>query len=107
MAGHASPDAVAFDPCVGVARTNYVVFTFVDARLAINAGDYGGVAVDVHGESFIVKVIGFLIGRSDPLQIFGFVHDRTVVIRVDERVVDEIGDSQGLVPVLAWASSQF
>jgi hypothetical protein len=31
VAGHASPDAVAFDPRIGVAGTYYVVFAFIRA----------------------------------------------------------------------------
>lgn len=92
MAGYAAPDAVAADPGVGVTRADYVLFAFVGAGFAIDAVDYGGVAVDVDGEAFVVEVIGFLIGGGDPLQVFGLVHDRAVVISVDEGVVDEVGD---------------
>jgi hypothetical protein len=45
-----------------------------------------------------------LIGGCDPCHVFGLVHERAVVVGVDERVVDEVGDffdlliGFGLVP---------
>jgi hypothetical protein len=92
VAGNAAPDAVAADPGVGVAGAENVFFAFVGAGFAIDAVDDGGVAVDVDGEAFVVEVVGFLIGGGDPLQVFGLVHDRAVVVGVDEGVVDEVGD---------------
>ena len=92
VAGDAAPDTVAADPGVGVAGADDVFFAFVGAGLAIDAVDDGGVAVDVDGHAFVEEVVGFLLGGGDPFQVFGFVHDGAVVVGVDERVVDEVGD---------------
>ena len=67
------------------------MLAFDGAGFAVDAVDDSGVSVDVDGHAFVEEVVGFLVGRADPLHVFGFVHDRTVVIGV-EGVVDAVGD---------------
>jgi hypothetical protein len=92
VAGDAAPDAAVADPGVGVARADDVFLAFVGAGFAVDAVDDSGVGVDVDGHAFVEEVIGFLIGGGDPFEVFGLVHDRAVVVDVDESVVDEVGD---------------
>src|SRR5215813_11936835 len=86
LARNTLPQAVAFDPRIRVARTNRVRPALICAGLAINSGYDRGVAVDLHAQAFVVQMIGFLVRRDDPLHVLFFVHERAVVIRVNERV---------------------
>jgi len=104
LGGDAAPETVAADPGVGVAGADDVFFAFVRAGLAIDAVDYGGIAVHVDGHAFVEEVVGFLLGGGDPFHVFGFVHEGAVVVGIDEGVVNEVGDffdlliGFGLVP---------
>jgi hypothetical protein len=62
VAGDADPEAIAADPGVGEARAEGVGFAFVGAGFAVNAGGYGGVAVDLNGDALVVEVISFCCG---------------------------------------------
>ena len=92
LAGDAEPNAAAFDPGVREAGTDDVMFAVIDAGLAVDAGGNGGAAVDLNGEAFVIDVIGLLLRVDDPLHVLGLVHERAIVVRVDERIRQQRGD---------------
>ncbi len=104
MASHTEPGVVALDPGIREARANCVGFAFVRAGLAIDTGGHGSVAVHLHTQTFVVEVIRFLLRRSHPLHVFGLVHERAIVIGVNESVREQGRDffdfllGLGLIP---------
>src|SRR5579871_2077188 len=90
MARHALPQSIPLDPRIRISRPHHIRLALVRAGLAINSCHHRRVPVNLHVHSLVVKMIGLLVRIHDPLHVLLLVHERAVVIRVNQRIGHEI-----------------
>src|SRR5688572_2983418 len=99
LAGYALPPAVANDPDVGVSQRHFRPLAVLQADQPQRKPDYGGVAVDAHGEFLGGRGLDRLVECGHQRELGGLVADAAVVIGRNEFLGEELLDERDVLAV--------